>query len=1513
MLTGRGLAPAGLRIDPSSLDLGTSVVGSKVSGTVTVTNTGDVATGTLTTSLDGADFSIIDDTCAKTTLAAGASCTITVQAQPGSEGVKNGSLGISSASPALSASGTVTTKAVPPGALSITPPEQAFTAALLGTLGEEVTFTVRNTGGAPTGKLEATLSGTGSDQFRLVHNLCSGTVLPANATCALDVQFKPTARAAQSATLGVSGDPGGTATSSLSGVGLAQAALAGDATTFAFGTVDVTQASLAQTWTITNKGDVASGALSTTVDGDGGEFTVTNGCGTAPLDAGKSCTIAVVFAPTSGGMKAVTITVAGTPGGSASLMAQGTGRPPSPLMVATAGTGTGSVASLDKTIDCGTTCSASYLYGTSVTLTATADDSSDFTGWSGACTGTGPCIVAMTAAESVTASFKLKSIGLHVAVSGTGSVKTDVDGSVCSSSCDTSYDWGTTLVLTAQAGTGYGFSSWTGCPSANGATCTVNLKQATSVTATFTPLPIMVTVMVSGSGSVASGGNEISCPTGCMTTFPYGSSVTLTETPAQHYHFTGWSGQCTGTATTCTFTVGTSSISVGASFAIDTFAVNVTTTGTGTVTGGGTYNYGAQVQLSESPGNGYRFSGWGGDCSSSGMSTSCTLTVDGTKNVTATFVQQVQLTTSVGMGGGSLSLSPAPNSACVGIPNCGNYDINTSVKLTANTTGGSSIGAWSGACATVAAGTTSCTVSMTANKSAGVTFLQTLSVSPSPVNGSITGGGLNCPAGNVCSVTAAYGTSVTLGTTPAAHYHLNAFSGDCSGATCTLTMTANHTVSASFALDQYTLTVTTSGTGTVSFGSQTNCSGTCQAIFNYGDMPTVTQSAGTGYHFSGWGGACTGTGTCAPTITGTTSVTATFTQQVQLSLSTGMGGGTLVPTTPASNGPCPGGMMGCYLFDINSSVTVTATATSTGATIGAWGGACMAVTAGSTTCTIAMGTSNKSASVTFLQTLTVNPVPTHGSISGGGLSCPSASAQVCSVTAAYGTSVTLAANPVTGYHLMAWGGDGTCTGNGACAPTMTANHTVTATFAPNQYTLTVTVVGTGTVSFGSVSNCSGPTCTGTFNYGDTPTVTQSAGQNYRFTGWGGACSGTGTCMPTISGTTSVTATFTQQVTLTWSTGSGGGTLSPSPAPNAACPLTSNCGFYDINSGPVTLTATPTSSGVVGAWGNDCSSTTSGSSTCTIPSMNGNKTASVTFMQYLTVSPWPTNGSITGAGLSCSSSGGTCQVTVAYGTAPTLSANPASHYHLVSWGGDCSGSTCAPSMTANRTVSATFAIDTVTLTVTVINSTGGTVSGSGITNCGSSCSLTYNYGTKIGLGEQPANYHVFGQWGGGCSGSSSSCVFSITANTTVTAVFNQALYDAGVSSLGTVSLSGTGNNGQSVSYTCNGDVGGCPSAWGFDTGSQITVTENPNASTCTFGAGFNNWTGSFASYLSQGYPQTFYISNFATANQGINWIVGTCNINGFILQRWFYGGCFRNDQPVGYDASSVGANFTCIVG
>jgi hypothetical protein len=78
---------------------------------------------------------------------------------------------------------------------------------------------------------------------------------------------------------------------------------------------------------------------------------------------------------------------------------------------------------------------------------------------------------------------------------------------------------------------------------------------------------------------------------------------------------------------------------------------------------------------------------------------------------------------------------------------------------------------------------------------------------------------------------------------------------------------------------QYALSVSKAGTGSGTVaGGPINCGAACSANIDSGTAVTLIAAAASGSTFAGWSGACTGTGTCAVTMTADRAVTATFTQ-----------------------------------------------------------------------------------------------------------------------------------------------------------------------------------------------------------------------------------------------------------------------------------------------------------------------------------------------------------------------------------------------------------------------------------------------------------------------------------------------------------------------------------------------------------------------------------------------------------------------------------------------------------
>lgn len=147
------------------------------------------------------------------------------------------------------------------------------------------------------------------------------------------------------------------------------------------------------------------------------------------------------------------------------------------------------------------------------------------------------------------------------------------------------------------------------------------------------------------------------------------------------------------------------------------------------------------------------------------------------------------------------------------------------------------------------------------------------------------------------------------------------------------------------------------------------------------------------------------------------------------------------------------------------------------------------------------------------------------------------------------------------------------------------------------------------------------------------------------------------------------------------------------------------------------------------------------------------------------------GTVSGDGISC---GTDCYEIVSQGQVITLSAVADAGSTFAGWSG-CdapSGPTCIMSLDATKTVVAFFDLlpSPSTLTVTRRGSGSGIVTGSGIT-CGSDCSETVASGSSITLAAVPASGASFTGWSGCDVSNGAECNVSMTANKTVTAIFD----------------------------------------------------------------------------------------------------------------------------------------------
>jgi hypothetical protein len=165
-----------------------------------------------------------------------------------------------------------------------------------------------------------------------------------------------------------------------------------------------------------------------------------------------------------------------------------------------------------------------------------------------------------------------------------------------------------------------------------------------------------------------------------------------------------------------------------------------------------------------------------------------------------------------------------------------------------------------------------------------------------------------------------------------------------------------------------TLTIGTAGTGSgtvVSVPPALSCRGACSATAPSGTSGSLTAIPDSGSTFAGWSGACSGTDSCALTLTAATNVTATFNiDQSQVKVDA------VTPSAVSLGkaGGCTGGTLSTTFHVLApTGVTWTATADSNNADLG---GNPLSVAPGS-----------GSASGSFVVTVTVPPQPPSSSYS----------------------------------------------------------------------------------------------------------------------------------------------------------------------------------------------------------------------------------------------------------------------------------------------------------------------------------------------------------------------------------------------------------------------------------------------------------------------------------------------------------------------------------------------------
>jgi DNA-binding beta-propeller fold protein YncE len=300
--------------------------------------------------------------------------------------------------------------------------------------------------------------------------------------------------------------------------------------------------------------------------------------------------------------------------------------------------------------------SGDFVCSTSVTLDVAPEPCWEFDSWSGDLSGAAaPKSLSMDGNKSVTATFTQIEHTLRITGSGDGAVR--VDGLLQSLPWQDTYLCGATAIIEAVPDTCWMLENWSGDLSGGDSPVALTVDGDQSVQANFGQVTYTLSISGVGEGSILVDGVAHSLP--WSGSVDCGSTATLEAVPDTCYRFDSWSGDLAGSDSPAAILVD-SDKSITVTFDLLEYGLSLSGDQGGSVMvdgvehalpWSGAFGCGTTVTLEAVPNTCWQFDGWTGDLS--GSDSPVMLSIDGDKNVTATF-SQIEYSLSVDGEGGSV-------------------------------------------------------------------------------------------------------------------------------------------------------------------------------------------------------------------------------------------------------------------------------------------------------------------------------------------------------------------------------------------------------------------------------------------------------------------------------------------------------------------------------------------------------------------------------------------------------------------------------------------------------------------------------------------------------------------------------------------------------------------------------------------------------------------------------------------------------------------------------------------